>query len=77
MSESAIYYTPQSDTLYFLVRDGEKERMGCLVQNSVRGLHRRSLGPRSGRESRWEQYWPQVERELEAHSEVRSVVAVC
>lgn len=38
----------------------------CILQRDV-----------SGRENRWEQYWPQVERELEASSEVRSVVAVC
>jgi len=38
----------------------------CIFQRDV-----------SGREKRWEQYWPQVERELEAHSEIRSVVAVC
>lgn len=37
----------------------------CIFQRDV-----------SGRENRWEQYWPQVERELEAHSEVRSFVAV-
>jgi hypothetical protein len=38
----------------------------CILQRDV-----------SGRSSRWKQYWPQVERELEAHSQVRSVVAVC
>jgi len=38
----------------------------CILQRDV-----------SGRSSRWEQYWPQVERELEAHSQVRSVVAGC
>jgi len=38
----------------------------CVLQRDV-----------SGRSNRWDQYWPQVERELEAHSQVRSVVAVC
>lgn len=38
----------------------------CIFQRDV-----------SGRENRWEQHWPQVERELQAHSEVRSLVAVC
>ena len=38
----------------------------CILQRDV-----------SARENRWEQHWPQVEAELKAHSEIRSLVAVC
>ena len=38
----------------------------CILQRDV-----------TGRESRWKQHWPQVKHELEAHAEVRSVVAIC
>jgi len=38
----------------------------CILQRDV-----------SGREGRWEQHWPQVEGELDADSDIRSLVAVC